>query len=141
MRLNENGLTLVEVMLVVILLGILAVISIPSVLDNIKSAIKTEAVTAMGVIRTAEKSYYAEYSNYATFSGGAGLDALGLNPNDFNGQYYSGSCYSVYVARFTGRPTIQASPAVSQAPQRQKVTSFGAMYMDIINGNISGDYQ
>jgi len=64
-------------------------------------AICSEAVAAMGTIRTAIRAYYVEYQAYPSptllyfYSGSAWETKLGLKYADFEGRYFRPHCYYV----------------------------------------------
>lgn len=103
-----RGFTLVELLVVIIVVGILATVSVPLMRANIKRAILTEAVTAMGTIRTVERAYYAEHGEYQDV-GIVGIDGYpdGIQPRDksknetgygtggLDGTYFDETCYRV----------------------------------------------
>lgn len=60
--LNRRGFTLVELMIVVAVIGILAAIAIPNFLSFRLKAKTAEAKTNLGVIRSLELAYFAEYN-------------------------------------------------------------------------------
>ena len=71
----NKGFTLIELMVVVIIIGILAAISIPLYTGYIKDAKRTEARDSIGVLLTAANSYRAADGTYATNSTTAKLMA------------------------------------------------------------------
>ena len=62
---RKKGFTLIEVLIVVIILGILATLSVPQFTRMIKRARMSEAWAGLGAVRTAQSVYYMEMSNYA----------------------------------------------------------------------------
>jgi type IV pilus assembly protein PilA len=58
---ERKGFTLVELMIVVAIIGILAVIAIPTFLEFRLKAKTAEAKSNLGAIRTAELSYFSEW--------------------------------------------------------------------------------
>ena len=104
----RNGFTLVELMIVVIIVGVLAAVAIPMYQLAAEKAKASEAVAALGSIRTALRSYYAEHSTYvnASFVDGAQVTAGGVlevTDTDLLGRYFSSECYT-----FEGAPTANA---------------------------------
>jgi len=95
---NKKGFTLIELMMVVIIVGILATISAPMMRGNMYKAKCSEAIAAIGSIRTAERTYYAEYNTYGAAgpgefaAGNANLSSY-IKPGDLNGT--SISTYSI----------------------------------------------
>ncbi len=61
---NENGFTLIELMIVVAIIGILAAIAIPNFMNYQCKAKQAEAKSNLGNIRTMEEAYFAENDTY-----------------------------------------------------------------------------
>ena len=101
---SEGGFTLVELLIVVIIVGILAGVSIPMYKGATERAKASEAVTALGAIRTAMRAHHTQYSTYANanFTDGAKVTnggVLDVTDTDLGGQYFDGDAY-----RFNGVP-------------------------------------
>ncbi len=66
---TKKGFTLIELIIVVVIIGILAMVAIPRYFINIKKARKGQAVVNMKSIRDAMASYYAINNVMPTVSG------------------------------------------------------------------------
>lgn len=63
---NNKGLTLIEILVVVAIVGILAAIGIPTYIGQQKSAARTEAYTNLQTLRLLEEQFFAENGCYYT---------------------------------------------------------------------------
>jgi prepilin-type N-terminal cleavage/methylation domain-containing protein len=63
---KKNGFTLIELIIVVVIIGILALIAIPKYFANVDKAQKAQVYASLKVIRDAELAYYAVYGVYLT---------------------------------------------------------------------------
>jgi len=61
---NRKGMTLIELIIVVAIIGILAMIAIPGYIGQQKRAARTEAYTNLESLRLLEEQYYAENGCY-----------------------------------------------------------------------------
>lgn len=66
MKNNQNGFSLVELMVVVAIIGILATVAIPSVTKYMAKARQSEAKANLASLYSAEKAFYVEHSFYAS---------------------------------------------------------------------------
>ncbi len=92
MSFNRKGFTLIELIIVVIIIGILAAIAAPMMSGNVIKAKRSEAVAALGALRTAQRCYFAEKSIYV--SSLADLSSY-VGTGDINGKYFNSTAYSV----------------------------------------------
>lgn len=66
---GEKGVTLLEVMVVVVIVGILAAVAIPAYNDYVTRARRSDAFTALETVRAAQEMYRAEKGLYQTALG------------------------------------------------------------------------
>jgi len=81
-RLNgEEGFTLVELLVVILIIGILAAIAIPSFLNQKGKGEDASAKSSAREIATAVETYYTDNASYAaTLSGGGATDLHQIEP-------------------------------------------------------------
>lgn len=79
---SEQGFTLIEIMVVVIIIGILAAIVAPNVIGRVDDAQLTKAKAEISNIENAMKFYRLDNFAYPTTE--QGIDALVTRPNDPN---------------------------------------------------------
>jgi len=73
MRRNEKGMTLIEMMIVVALLGIIAAIAIPTYMGIQKKGKRTEYIANLEVIKLLEEKRRAEWGRYLPAANTAAL--------------------------------------------------------------------
>jgi len=97
---SEDGLTLVELMIVLFIIGILSVVAIPYMRGRTDTAKWAEGKAIASHIRTAAQAYRGEKSAGFDFSGTTPED-LGfiVNPGagggDLDGKYFTDDCFSI----------------------------------------------
>lgn len=89
--------TLIELMVVMIIVGILASVSLPMMSSSRTRATLTEVVTALSYIRTAEIAYYTEYGKYLEADYEHITDIPSISAGDLNGKYSAEGDYRVDV--------------------------------------------
>ncbi|MHC4207647.1 MAG: type IV pilin protein [Planctomycetota bacterium] len=85
---NHKGLTIIELMIVIIIVGILAAVAIPIMQGRIDSARWSEGRAIMGIISRALRTHVGEKGN--AFTPVPTLTELGFEAGDLDGAYFSG---------------------------------------------------
>lgn len=70
---TEGGFTMIELLVVIIIIGILAAIALPSYLNQVNKGKQAEAKQYMGAMNRSQEAYYLEQGSFAT-----DIDQLGL---------------------------------------------------------------
>jgi type IV pilus assembly protein PilE len=100
---GQKGVTLIELMIVVVCVGILAAVAIPAYNDYITRSRRSEAFTALETVRAAQEMYRAERGFYASAFTGNVLAGCSST--------MGGSNYTIAVARPTPPTfTVIATP-------------------------------
>lgn len=125
---NKKGLSLLELMVVVLLIGILAAVAVPGLVKGQVDAAKwTEAKTAMGTIATALRAYCVEQATDVTKV--PEMSSVVIDTNDLHGTYFHPGDYGILSVSFTRSTgaltyTIQASK-VGMVPYRMTLNQAG----------------
>jgi type IV pilus assembly protein PilE len=112
-RSRMGGVTLIELMIVIVIVGILASIAVPSYRNYVMRAQRTDAMSALLRVAAAQEKFYLQNNTYAATAllDDAPPAGLGINGTD-NGWY----TLSVSGADLTAGFTVTAT-AVAGGPQ------------------------
>ena len=99
---DKKGVTLVELIIVVAIIGILAMIAVPAYIGQQKNAARTEAYSNLQNLRLLEEQYFAENGSYV--GPATGIDAVksllpGFKPGDATGLNFD---YTISVYTVSG---------------------------------------
>ena len=119
---SEKGVTLVELVLVLVILGILAAMAIPMYQGAKSKSRATEAMDALSAIRKTLWVYYAEYGAYPAPAGTVAVLGLGLDlsETDLNGTFFDFDDYryvgttSSFVVIAEGNRDSTVAPSASR---------------------------
>lgn len=115
----ENGFTLVELMIVLVIVSILAAIAIPSYRDNVIDTKRRVGTAELLKVQNRQEQYFVNNKGYATDLTSLGYPANGYYVDD-QGQAGASSAGSVYLIQLaagatTASFTLQAVPQGGQA--------------------------
>src|SRR3954467_182752 len=65
---NRSGFTLIELLIVVVIIGILAAIAIPKFSSVKQKGYKTQAISDLTSLRTAEETFFVDSNRYGTLA-------------------------------------------------------------------------
>lgn len=116
MKSRQDGVTLVELLIVVAIIGILAAIAYPSYDNYLRKGRRADAQTLMMDIGTKQQQYLLDARQYTITIGNGGLNIATSGWNC--AATCTNSFYTVSVAVTAGPPTftITATPQGAQVP-------------------------
>jgi type IV pilus assembly protein PilE len=84
---QQAGVTLIELLTVIVVLGILSAIAVPSYRSYLMRTNRTDAKSALLQVQAAEEKYFLQYNKYTTDVTGAPPAGLGMPGTTANGYY------------------------------------------------------
>lgn len=109
---GNKGITLLEVMVVVVIVGILAAVAIPAYNNYITRSRRSDAFTALETVRAAQEMYRAEKGFYARdFVDGGGTTVLAGCSTTMAGDNYSTSINRTTTTTYSVRAEAQEKQA------------------------------
>ncbi len=109
---SEKGLTLIELLIVIVVVGVLAAIAIPMYSDYMIRARRADAKTALEQLRAAQEMFRAERGRYA--NDGSDGDAFTLLRTTWGGPASPSGDYNITMVATTATFTGTATPSTSR---------------------------
>lgn len=110
---GHSGFTMIELMVVILIIGVLAAVSIPILRERAEQSKWSEGSATAGTIRNALRTYYAEDPIAAAAIVGSTVDAvqgaLGFAAGDLTGRYFQASDFRISAIDGNGLATITVS--------------------------------
>ena len=138
---KENGFTMIELMMVMVIISILAIAAFPLYEASKERAYISEAVATLGAIRGEERTYYTEHGEYLSIApGNLGNaptdDPPGLGIDCSQNRYWSAEAFEVTASgdSFTATATGSNSTASDKDKVRGMVITMDEM------GNLTYSY-
>ena len=130
---NHRGMTLMEIMIVVIIMAVVAALAVPQYRNTVEHARASEATTNLSIILMGEKLYKTDNGTYL----GGLLCPGGANPQtcpaintplnvDITAQYYNLTVGAATKVAFTATAARRGGTKVYTIDQTGTVTSVGA---------------
>nr|WP_316639367.1 type IV pilin protein [uncultured Roseateles sp.] len=108
-----QGFTLIELMIVVVVVGLLAAVALPSFMDSIRKSRRSDAYSAIALVQQAQERFRSNHASYAPLSDpDVPANGLGL-PGESASGYYTLSLSNVTATTYT--ITATANTGKSQA--------------------------
>jgi type IV pilus assembly protein PilE len=126
----QRGFTLIELMIVVLVIGILAAIAIPSYEAYVKRAARTQATDALTDAAAREERYFYEHNQYTSKMTDLGYSDDPHSTVSGNGSPSRYYLVSVEAATFTTNPPYFKLTAVPQETQAADDTVCGTLSLD-----------
>ncbi len=118
------GFTLIELLVVILILGILAALIVPRVLNNVGTSKIAAAKTDLSTISQALDAFHLDCDRYPTTS--EGLQALRVAPSGLTGKWHGPYLEKDVPNDPWGNPYVYKSPGDTGGSDSYTVESYGS---------------
>jgi type IV pilus assembly protein PilE len=113
-----GGFTLIEVMIVVVVIGVLAAIALPSFLDSVRKSRRADAITELNKVAQAQERWRANNPNFNNADVSTAATGLGLYGATLATSYTLNSgYYSIAIGTAAASPTDYTVTATAAGAQ------------------------
>lgn len=130
-RRKARGMTLIELMIVVAVVGILAAVALPSYLDSVRKGRRSEAVAALAQVQQAQERWRATHASYAGNTDVTPAWPTGLGVDSPT----SGGLYTISIDAQSATGYTATATAVTGTSQAND-THCSTMRMRMKGGNV-----
>jgi type IV pilus assembly protein PilE len=113
-----RGFTIIELLVVVLIVGILAAVAIPSYRNYVLRSNRIEGQTALNFVAQAQEKYYSTYNKYTNVMAGSPTTGLQIPATSCNGGSTAANCrYQISITTTAGGAnfTAKATPINTQS--------------------------
>lgn len=130
---TRKGFTIVELVVVVLIVGILAVVAVPLMRGRTDASKWSEAKTAMSMIAATLRTHAREKGSFA---GPSTFSQLGIPDQDLDGTYFTRECYEITSASAVdGRVSFVITCTAAHSQRSGAPTSPPVMALTCNAGN------
>jgi type IV pilus assembly protein PilE len=109
----HRGFTLIELLIVVVVMGVLAAIALPSYKSYVLRAKRAAARTAIQNMAQMQERYFTQNNTYYQINSGSSAPSGWVN---YVGDSYASRYYDLTVTSIAGSTTVAASYTIAAAP-------------------------